>query len=76
MAVVLLWAHLCRRARQAFWLERFWLVTTSRQRAPFELLIRGGASGKIAAVVNALAKAGVELDGNVGVIPRPKGKPR
>jgi len=27
----------------------------------------------IAAVVNALAKPGVDLDGNGGVIPRPKG---
>ena len=41
-----------------------------------ELLIRGGASGTIAAVVNALAKAGIELDGNGGVVPGPKGKPR
>ena len=28
MAVVLLWAYLCRRACQAFWLERFWGTVT------------------------------------------------
>jgi len=32
--------------------------------------------GTFAAVVNAIAKAGVELADNGSVVPRPKGKPR
>jgi len=35
-----------------------------------------GQSGTIAAVVQALLKAGVEIGENGSVIPRPKGKPR
>ena len=35
-----------------------------------------GQSGTITAVVNALAKAGVDLGENGSVIPRPKGKSR
>jgi hypothetical protein len=35
---------------------------------------RSGENGTITAVVNALAKAGVELGENGSVIPRPKGK--
>ena len=31
---------------------------------------------KLITVVNASAKAGVELDEHGGVVPRPKGKPR
>ena len=35
-----------------------------------------GQSGTIAAVVNALAKAGVDLGENGSVIPKPKGRAR
>ena len=35
-----------------------------------------GQSGTITAVVNALAKAGVDLGENGSVIPKPKAKPR
>ena len=35
-----------------------------------------GQSGTITAVVNALAKAGIELGENGSIYPRPKGKPR
>ena len=34
----------------------------------------GGQSGTIAAVVNALAKAGIELDGDGGVITKAEGE--
>jgi hypothetical protein len=33
-------------------------------------------SGTIIAVVNALAKAGIDLGENGSVVPKPKGKPR
>ena len=35
-----------------------------------------GQSGTITAVVNALAKAGIELGENGSIYPKPKGKPR
>ena len=35
-----------------------------------------GQSGTITAVVNALAKAGIELGENGSIFPRPKGKAR
>jgi transcriptional regulator with XRE-family HTH domain len=35
-----------------------------------------GQSGTITAVVNALAKAGVDIGENGSVIPKPRGKPR
>jgi hypothetical protein len=39
-------------------------------------LVRHGRSATIIAVVNALAKAGIELGENGSIFPRPKGKAR
>ena len=44
------------------------LLISARQR-------QRGQSGTITAVVNALAKAGIELGENGSIFPRPKGKP-
>ena len=49
----------------------FWAKFTNGKR-PWAVRRQSG----IAAVVNALAKAGIELGENGSIIPRPKGKPR
>jgi predicted transcriptional regulator len=51
-------------------------VTTIVRLEAFEAQQVRGQSGTITAVVNALAKAGVELGENGSLIPRPKGKGR
>jgi predicted transcriptional regulator len=49
-------------------------VTTIVRLEAFEAQQVRGQSGTITAVVNALAKAGVDLGENGSLIPRPKGK--
>jgi predicted transcriptional regulator len=49
-------------------------VTTIVRLEAFEANQVRGQSGTITAVVNALAKAGVDLGENGSLIPRPKGK--
>jgi predicted transcriptional regulator len=51
-------------------------VTTIVRLEAFEANQVRGQSGTITAVVNALAKAGVDLGENGSIIPRPKGKGR
>jgi predicted transcriptional regulator len=51
-------------------------VTTIVRLEAFEAHQVRGQSGTITAVVNALAKAGVDLGENGSVFPRPKGKGR
>jgi predicted transcriptional regulator len=51
-------------------------VTTLVRLEAFDASPVRGQSGTITAVVNALAKAGVELGENGSIIPRPKGKAR
>ena len=51
-------------------------VTTIVRLEAFEAHQVRGQSGTITAVVNALAKAGIELGENGSIYPRPKGKPR
>jgi diacylglycerol kinase family enzyme len=48
-------------------------ITTKVRLEGFDAHVVRGQSGTISAVVNALAKAGVELGENGTVIPRPKG---
>jgi hypothetical protein len=49
-------------------------ITTIVRLEGFDAHTVRGQSGTIAAVVNALAKAGVDLGENGSIMPRPKGK--
>jgi predicted transcriptional regulator len=51
-------------------------VTTIVRLEAFEAQQVRGQSGTITAVVNALAKAGIEIGENGSIYPRPKGKGR
>ena len=51
-------------------------ITTIVRLEAFDAQQARGRSGTITAVVNALAKAGIELGENGSIFPRPKGKGR
>jgi hypothetical protein len=51
-------------------------ATLARLLEAFDAQQVRGQSGTITAVVNALAKAGIELGENGSIFPRPKGKAR